>query len=75
MIDNIESLDVKLYKCFSQRLSHAIQTELGIQPVKVYQHKNGRLVNLYIMTPQLSQFLKAWTANNPKSITLKGEKT
>lgn len=64
IITNISELTtVKTYKCFSQRLSHCIQTELGVLPVNVYKHSNGKLVNVYILTPELSQFLTDWTQN------------
>ena len=67
IITNIEEMAaVKTYKCFSQRLSHCIQTELGILPVNVYKHSNGKLVNVYIMTEELSKFLEDWTKNKSK---------
>ena len=67
IITNIEEIaTAKTYKCFSQRLSHCIQTELGILPVNVYKHSNGKLVNVYIMTEELSKFLEDWTKNKSK---------
>ena len=65
-IENINSIDCKLYRCFSQRLSHEIQMTLGEMPISKYRHKNGRIVNVFVMTPKLSAFLTQWTANKPK---------
>lgn len=68
-ITNINELDnIKKYFCGSQRLSHNIRTKLGILPIDVYTNKNNKVINVYIMTPQLSQFLNDWTKNNPKKV-------
>lgn len=69
-IENINELKCKLYRCFSQRLSHEIQMQLGVLPVYRFQHKNGKMVTVFIMTPKLSEFLTQWSANKPK----RGEK-
>ena len=70
IITNISQIaktkSVKIFKCFSQRLSHEIQNRLGVCPVDVYTHENGKVVNVYIMTPELSALLTEWTANKPK---------
>lgn len=67
IITNINEIKtVQTYKCFSQRLSHCIQTELGVLPVNVYKHSNGKLVNVYIMTPELSDFLTKWTQKSKR---------
>lgn len=65
-IENINSIDCQLYRCFSQRLSHEIQMTLGEMPVSKYRHKNGKIVNVFVMTKKLSEFLTQWTANKPK---------
>lgn len=40
--------------------------ELGQMPVNKYKHKNGRVVNIFIVTPKLSEFLTKWSKNKPK---------
>lgn len=65
-IENYNSIDCNLYRCFSQRLSHEIQMTLGQMPVSKYRHKNGKIVNVFVMNPKLSEFLTQWTANRPK---------
>lgn len=65
-IENITEVACCTYRCFSQRLSHAIQMELGQMPVNKYKHKNGRVVNIFIVTPKLSEFLTKWSKNKPK---------
>lgn len=66
LVTNISDLTgIKLYKCFSQRLSHNIQSKLDIVPINVYTHKNGKIVNVYVITPELSAFLREWSENNP----------
>lgn len=66
LVTNIAELTgIKFYKCFSQRLSHNIQTKLNILPIEVYTHKNGKIVNVYIMTKELSDFLVEWSNNKP----------
>jgi len=63
----IENKDIKTYSCGSQRLSHEIITKLHICPINVYTHKTtGRLINVFIMSKDLSEFLTKWTKNNPK---------
>lgn len=69
-IENFDELKCNTYRCFSQRLSHEIQMQLGILPINRFQHKNGKMVTVFIMTPKLSKFLTEWTANKPK----RGEK-
>ena len=66
VVNVAELTGIKFYKCFSQRLSHNIQCKLGILPIDVYTHKNGKIVNVFVMTPTLSAFLKEWSENNPK---------
>lgn len=71
LITNIEELEekknIKTYSCGSQRLSHEIRTKLGIIPINIYKHrKNGRIINVFVMTNELSEFLKVWSKNNPK---------
>lgn len=66
IIENIEELACKTYKCFSQRLSHSIQMELGQLPVNKYKHANGKIVNVFIMNPKLSEYLVKWSENKPK---------
>lgn len=66
-ITNINDLDVNIYSCGSQRLSHNIKTKLGIQPIEIYTNKLGKLINVFIMTPKLSNYLKEWTNNNPNA--------
>ena len=59
----------KFYSCGSQRLSHNIQTKLGMVPVNVYKHrKTGKLINVFVMTDELSRFLEEWTKNRPTII-------
>jgi len=65
-IENITELACKKYNCFSQRLSHAIQMELGQMPVNKFKHTNGKIVNVFIMNPKLSVFLTEWSKNKPK---------
>lgn len=55
-----------IYSCGSERLSHEIRTKLNLLPIRVYQHKNGKIINEFIMCEKLSNFLKEWTNNNPK---------
>lgn len=63
---NFEGENPRLYRCGSQRLSHAIITRLGQVPIKTIKHpKNGKIITSFILTKELSQFLKEWTANNP----------
>lgn len=63
----IEKENIKTYSCGSQRLSHEIITKLHICPINVYTHKTtGRLINVFIMSKELSEFLTKWTKNNPK---------
>lgn len=66
-IINIDELkeNIEVYHCGSQRLCHAIETQLGQIPINVYTHKNGKLINVFIMTNELSQFLTIWSRNNP----------
>lgn len=67
MITNISEIKgVRIYKCYSQRLSHAIQTQLQVLPVNVYWERNGRIVNAYILTDELSLFLKKWSEARTK---------
>ena len=62
-----EDNKISLYSCGSQKLSHAIRTQLNMVPIQVYKHRaNGKLVNVFIMTEELSLFLTKWTNNNPK---------
>lgn len=57
---------IELFNCGSQRLSHEINTKLGISPIKVYEHrKSNRIINVFIMTKELSEFLKEWSRNKP----------
>lgn len=65
-ITNMADLNVKTYSCGSQRLAHNIKTVLNIQPVNVYENKLGKIINVFILTPKLSEFLTAWTQNKPK---------
>lgn len=65
-ITNITNLDVKTYSCGSQRLSHNIKTNLNMQPINVYENKAGKLINVFILTPKLSEFLGEWTKNKPQ---------
>lgn len=66
IIENSNSINCNQYRCFSQRLSHEIQMTLGQMPINKYRHKNGKIVNVFVMNPKLSEFLKQWTANRPK---------
>lgn len=73
LITNIKELEtkkrIKTYSCGSQRLSHAIRTELGMVPVNVYKHeKTGKIINVFVLTNELSAFLTKWTNNNPKKV-------
>ena len=65
-IENSKDIACKTYCCFSQRLSHAIQCELGEFPVNKFIHKNGKVANVFILTPRLSAFLNEWSKNNPR---------
>ncbi|MFA7010592.1 MAG: hypothetical protein WC240_05165 [Bacilli bacterium] len=65
-ITNMADLNVKTYSCGSQRLAHNIKTVLNIQPVNVYENKAGKIINVFILTPKLSEFLTQWTQNKPK---------
>lgn len=65
-ITNIEESNVKTFSCFSRRLCHEITRQLGIVPINRFVHSNGKIANVFIMTPQLSEFLKKWKENNPK---------
>lgn len=69
-ITNLEQLEqenkVQTYSCGSQKLSHEIRTQLNMVPVNIYKHrKTGKLVNVFIMTKELSDFLTEWTKNRP----------
>lgn len=69
-ITNLEQLKqekkVKTYSCGSQKLSHEIRTKLDMVPIDIYKHRTtGKLINVFIMTDELSDFLKQWTANKP----------
>ena len=61
-----EIVGLKTFKCFSQRLSHAIQNKLGVCPIDIFKHSNGKIVNVFILTPELSAFLAEWTKNKPE---------
>lgn len=80
LITNIEELkknkDIQIYNCGSQRLSHAIKTKLGMAPITIYKHKNtGKIINVFVMTNELSEFLKEWSKNKPeKKEALYGQK-
>lgn len=67
MISNISELEregnVKTYSCGSQRLCHAIEFELGLRPVDIYKTKNGKIINVFILSKKLSDFLEQWTKN------------
>lgn len=63
-IDEI-SKDIELYHCGSQRLCHAITTQLGQVSINTYTHKNGKIINVFVMTKELSDFLKKWSESNP----------
>lgn len=72
LISNIKQLEqdkkINTYSCGSQKLSHEIRTRLNLVPVSVYKHKKtGKLVNVFIMTEELSRFLTDWTNNKPKN--------
>lgn len=74
LITNIEELEkkkkVRTYSCGSQRQSHEIRAKLGMVPIKVYKHeKTGRIINVFVMTKELSDFLTEWTKNNPRKMT------
>lgn len=65
-ITNINELgDIKTYSCGSQRLSHNIKTKLGIYPINVYRNKNHKIINVFVLTTELSNYLKEWSNNNP----------
>lgn len=66
LINNVNDLKIDTYKCGSRRLSHEIKTNLGILPINVYKTKDNKIINVFIMTPQLSKFLTEWSKNNPK---------
>lgn len=66
IIENSAEINCKLYRCFSQRLSHNIQMELGQHPINKYRHDNGKIVNVFVMNPELSKYLKKWTESNPR---------
>lgn len=73
LISNIDELKaenkVKTYSCGSQRLSHEIRTKLNIVPIQIYRHrKTKKLVNVFIMSKELSAFLTEWSANKPRRI-------
>ena len=62
----IKDKKVEIFNCGSQRLSHEIRTKLGILPIKVYEHrKSNRIINVFIMTKELSEFLTEWSKNKP----------
>lgn len=70
MITNLEQLKkenkITTYSCGSKRLAHAIETQLGLIPIKNYRHHNtGRLVSVFIMCDELSRFLTEWTKHRP----------
>lgn len=65
-IENSKEINCNLYSCFSQRLSHAIQNELGQFPIDKYKHSNGKIANVFIMNPKLSEFLTKWSQSNPR---------
>lgn len=66
-ITNINEIgaNIKVYHCGSQRLCHAIQTRLGQISIDTYVHKNGKIINVFVMTDELSHFLTEWSKNNP----------
>lgn len=66
MIENSKGINCKTFCCFSPRLSHAIQCELGQFPINKFKHKDGKIANVFILTPTLSEFLREWSRNNPK---------
>lgn len=73
LITNIEELQdsksVKTYSCGSQKLSHEIRTQLNMLPINIYKHRRtGKLVNVFVLTEELSKFLTEWTNNNPKKL-------
>lgn len=73
VITNIEELQnteaIKTYSCGSQKLSHEIRTKLNMLPINIYKHRRtGKLVNVFILTEELSTFLTEWTNNNPKKL-------
>lgn len=70
-INNIDELrdegKLKTYSCGSQRLSHEIRTQLNVVPIQVYKHrKTKKLVNVFVLTQELSDFLTKWSANKPR---------
>lgn len=70
LITNVKELEqnkqIDTYSCGSQKLSHEIRTRLNLVPINVYKHKKtGKLVNVFIMTKELSEFLTNWTNNRP----------
>lgn len=70
MISNLDELErdgkVDTYCCGSQRLCHAIEFELGLRPVNIYKNKNGKIINVFILSQKLSDFLKEWTNNKQR---------
>ena len=71
-ISNIEQLKAEfgfeVFPCGSQRLSHEIRTKLNLLPIKCYENSKGKVINVYIMTKQLSEFLVEWSAKKPKVV-------
>lgn len=53
------------FQCGSRRLSHWLLTKKEIFPVDTYVHNNGKTISIFVMTPELSEALYEWTANNP----------
>lgn len=72
MISNLEQLEkdgcVKTYSCGSQRLCHAIEFELGLRPINIYKNKSGKIINVFILSNKLSEFLEQWTKNKGKGV-------
>lgn len=68
-IENSKDINCKTYCCFSQRLSHAIQCELGQFPINKFKHANGKIANVFVLTPKLSEFLTEWSKKNPRRVT------
>lgn len=57
----------EVFNCGSQRLSHCIRTQLNMAPIQVYKHnKTGKIINVFIMTKELSKFLENWSSNKPE---------
>lgn len=64
-----------IYSCGSQRLSHEIRSQLNILPINTYTHRvTGKIINEFILTSELSEFLKKWTENRPKKEMTKNGK-